>query len=728
MNEGNYSKALDKYCVINPAEIPAELAFQLIHNKGICFVMLENYDEAIRSFQQSLQLEHKHCSSMGNMAFTLMITHNFSDALDVFQEMVHLDNIPPPRLLTVLYGMAECRLHAQSGSQSIASLTEITSKDSTDSPYRNYWSPKSHTSYDGKQQPIYEWYVNPMRSNVNKDKSGSIKPKQQAEASTTGTSLQSAVDQINSQQSPQQVLSKIRRDQLQKAIHEFESSTIKLNGFKCASTAVEHKQAYVEVLSPSLVGRGIISISTTKDMVLPRELSQDEAQEQLKSSSNDLPSLFRNTSIKGTKSSNISTEATLKSHHSLSNKNAASLEGLFLLSDDFFKTPITQTAAITVDLAGADKPFKHKGNTCDALKVLTLSSVNKYSSQSSTSSVSVDSATMENTKVHCYMDTPTNLYYRNHGMQVRSIDSFPVGNTSGKTYTSDAMVNSTMEYDVDTGRLIRLDDNGKVDTAVEYTKVYSADKLTAADSTMMYKKVYNEKENAADRFVAHGAICTVDTEASTSINSSMLKTITIAASKSPERFRKQITSTSDNKLAVSHDYSRSDFFTFVERMNRSKRHGAVTATNEEVTPFDYIVRKSSFTPAPRFSVIPKNRDVEKYVLDQARIFDHRQRVDEYVTTSSDLLVPTLRAPEETVPMSFIKSSNSIITSKAQSSEYYPYALLRTPGPFPVGIDVRYRELYLNDTEFESVFGTIKKNWSSIPLWKQISMKKAAGLF
>jgi len=726
MNEGNYSKALDKYCVINPAEIPAELAFQLIHNKGICFVMLENYDEAIRSFQQSLQLEHKHCSSMGNMAFTLMITHNFSDALDVFQEMVHLDNIPPPRLLTVLYGMAECRLHAQSGSQTIASLTETTSKDSTDSPYRNYWSPKSHTSYDGKQQPIYEWYVNPMRSNVNKDKSGSIKPKQQAEASTAGTSLQSAVDQINSQQSPQQVLSKMRRDQLQKAIHEFESSTIKLNGLKCTSTAVEHKQAYVEASSPSLVGRGIISISTTKDMVLPRVLSQDEAQEQLKSSSNDLPSLFRNTSIKGTKSSNISTEATLKSHQSLSNKNAAALEGLFLLSDDFFKTPITQTAAITVDLAGADKPFKHKGNTCDALKVLTLSTVNKYSSQSSTSSVSVDSATMENTKVHCYMDTPASLYYRDHGMQVRSIDSSSVDNTSGKTYTSDAMVNSTMEYDVDTGRLIRLDDNGKVDTAVEYTKVYTADKLTTADSTMMYKKVYNEKEIAADRFVAHGAICTVDTEASTSNNNSMLKTITIAASKSPERFPKQITS--DNKLAVSHDYSRSDFFSFVERMNRSKRHGAVTATNQEVTPFDYTVRKSSLTPAPRFSVIPKNRDVEKYVMDQARIFDHRQRVDEYVTTSSDLLVSTLRAPEEAVPMSFIKSSNSIISSKAQSSDYYPYALLRTPGPFPVGIDVRYRELYLNDSEFESVFGTIKKNWSSIPLWKQISMKKAAGLF
>jgi hypothetical protein len=281
-----------------------------------------------------------------------------------------------------------------------------------------------------------------------------------------------------------------------------------------------------------------------------------------------------------------------------------------------------------------------------------------------------------------------------------------------------------MEYDVDTGRLIRLDDDGKVETAVEFTKVYSADKLTTADSTMMYKKVYNEKEIAADRFVAHGAICTVDTKASTSNNSSMFKTI--AASKSPEQFPKQITS--GNKLAVSHDYSRSDFFSFVERMNRSKLHGAVTATNEEVSPFDYTVRKSSFTPAPRFSMIPKTRDVEKYVLDQTRIFDHRQRVDEYVTTSSDLLAPTLRASEETVPMSFIKTSNSIISSKVQSSEYYPYALLRTPGPFPVGIDVRYRELYLNDTEFESVFGTIKKNWSSIPLWKQISMKKAAGLF
>lgn len=743
MNEGKYSKALDKYCVINPAEIPVKLAFQLIHNKGICFAMLENYDEAIHSFQQSLQLEHKHCSSMGNMAFTLMITHNFSDALEIFQEMVQLDNIPPPRLLTVLYGMAECRLHAQSGSQqSIASPTE-TSKDSTDSPYRNYWSPKSHTSYDGKQQPIYEWYVNPMRSTINNDKSGSIKPKQQAQASTA-LSLQSAVDEINS---PQQALSKMRRDQLQKAIQEFESNTNKLNGLKCASVEVEHKQApstICGVLSPSqsYVGRGITSISKAKDIVLlpialPPPQQQNEVQEQLKSSSNDLPSLLRNTSIKGTKDSNIVPKASSKALPSVSNKNnAAASAGFFLLSDDFFKTSIMQTAAITVDLASADKPIKHKGNTCAALKALTLSTANKYSSQSSTSSVSVDSATMENTKVFCYMDTP--------GIQARSTDSSsPVDDTSGKTYTSDTMVDSTEEYDVDTGRLLRPLDNGKeVEAAVEYTKMYTADKLTTADNNMMYKKVHHEKEFSTHRFVANGSICTVDTEASTSSNNcSMFKTLAAI----PERFPKQSATGYKPRTtlgAVSHDYSRSDFFSFVERMNRSKLHGGatvVTTTNEEeeeaTPPFDHTVKKSSFTPVPRFSVIPKTRDVEKYVLDQARIFDHRQRVDEYVTTSSDLLVPALRgAPEETtaVPMAIIKSSSTSFISNSskahRSSEYYPYALLRTPGPFPVGIDVRYRELYLNDAEFESVFGTLKKNWSSIPLWKQISMKKAAGLF
>lgn len=733
MNEGNYSKALDKYCVINPAEIPVELAFQLIHNKGICFAMLENYDEAIHSFQQSLQLEHKHCSSMGNMAFTLMITHNFSDALEIFQEMVHLDNIPPPRLLTVLYGMAECRLHAQSGAQSIASLTE-TSKDSMDnSPYRNYWSPKSHTSCEGKQQPVYEWHVNPMRSNINKDKNSCIKSKQ------------SAVDEINSPQ--QQALSKMRRDQLQKAIQEFESSTNKLSGLKhTVSAAVENKQApYSEdILSPSNAGRGIISTSKAKDcIVLPRVVqSQDEVQEQqLKSSSNDLPSLFRNTIIKGTKSNNtLSQKASSSiSLQSVSNKNAAASAGLFVLSDEFFKTSIMQTAAITVDLAAADKPFKHKGNTCEALKALSLSTVNKYSSQSSTSSVSVDSVTIENTKVYCYMDTPAYLYDHDHGIQLHSIDSSPVDNTSGKTYTSDALVDGDggEEYDVDTGRLLRPVDNGNVEaTAVEYTKVYTAaDKLlTTSDSgtMMMYKKVQKEKEFATDRLVANAAICTVDTDASKNSNNSMFKNLTA----SPARFPQQITAgykprTTINTMdAVSHDYSRSDFFTFVERMNRSKHHGAVPATNEEPTATfnDYTVRKSSFTPVPRFSVIPKTRDVEMYVLDQARIFDHRQRVDEYVTTSSDLLTPVQRVPEETKPMTFIKSSNSVISSKAQSSEYYPYALLRTPGPFPVGIDVRYRELYLNDAEFESVFGTAKRNWSSIPLWKQISMKKAAGLF
>jgi len=334
---------------------------------------------------------------------------------------------------------------------------------------------------------------------------------------------------------------------------------------------------------------------------------------------------------------------------------------------------------------------------------------------------------MDNTKAYC-MDIPAFRYsdkvdYMGRGRigdtsMVCSVDTTSVDkvSTSGKTYTSDA--DYSEEYNTD-----RSVDNNRVETGVEYTKSYIADKPTSVDNTMMYKKVFNAKEFGPDRLVANGAICTIN--ASTN---NMSKSLTA----SPVRFPKQCTGYKPRTAlgAVSNDYSRSDFFTFVERMNRSKLHGVAATTSEEATPLDSTVKKSSFNPVPRFSVIPKNRDVDKYVLDQARIFDHRQRVDEYVTTSNDLLATTPRVPEQaTAPItSFIKSSSVISCKPPQSTQYYPYAQLRTPGPFPAGIDVRYRELYLNDAEFESVFGTLKKNWSCIPLWKQISMKKAAGLF
>ena len=59
--------------------------------------------------------------------------------------------------------------------------------------------------------------------------------------------------------------------------------------------------------------------------------------------------------------------------------------------------------------------------------------------------------------------------------------------------------------------------------------------------------------------------------------------------------------------------------------------------------------------------------------------------------------------------------------------YYSLTQLIT-SPYPRGVAASSREYYLNDADFEVVMGMSKENWTKIPTWRKVVIKKRVGLF
>jgi hypothetical protein len=55
-----------------------------------------------------------------------------------------------------------------------------------------------------------------------------------------------------------------------------------------------------------------------------------------------------------------------------------------------------------------------------------------------------------------------------------------------------------------------------------------------------------------------------------------------------------------------------------------------------------------------------------------------------------------------------------------STEIYSYDVLQYPGPYPAGVNVKAREMYLSETEFATIFGGMdREQFLKLPLWKQV---------
>ena len=66
---------------------------------------------------------------------------------------------------------------------------------------------------------------------------------------------------------------------------------------------------------------------------------------------------------------------------------------------------------------------------------------------------------------------------------------------------------------------------------------------------------------------------------------------------------------------------------------------------------------------------------------------------------------------------------------SEITTYFPYNSLLYPGPYPAGVRVCCRELYLNDEEFKTVLGCAKEDWvKTIPAWRKVDKKKKSKLF
>eukprot|EP01126_Amoeba_proteus_P063562 TRINITY_DN876_c0_g2_i14.p1 TRINITY_DN876_c0_g2~~TRINITY_DN876_c0_g2_i14.p1 ORF type:complete len:319 (+),score=99.15 TRINITY_DN876_c0_g2_i14:1229-2185(+) len=64
-----------------------------------------------------------------------------------------------------------------------------------------------------------------------------------------------------------------------------------------------------------------------------------------------------------------------------------------------------------------------------------------------------------------------------------------------------------------------------------------------------------------------------------------------------------------------------------------------------------------------------------------------------------------------------------------SNVFFSYSQLKSGGEgFPPGIDVSTREKYLSDEEFVEVFHLTKAEFSKLPVWRQLKLKKSLSLY
>lgn len=124
---------------------------------------------------------------------------------------------------------------------------------------------------------------------------------------------------------------------------------------------------------------------------------------------------------------------------------------------------------------------------------------------------------------------------------------------------------------------------------------------------------------------------------------------------------------------------------------------------------------SAFRYTGAHTVIPASEASEQQ-QEMDRVFEGRRYVDNYTVTHADVL--KLRA----------EFQQRFPSSSGLPTVAHPYSVLRSPGPYPPDVDIRIREMYLSDAEFQALFHTTKAAWLNLPEWRQRSMKKNLGLF
>jgi len=102
-------------------------------------------------------------------------------------------------------------------------------------------------------------------------------------------------------------------------------------------------------------------------------------------------------------------------------------------------------------------------------------------------------------------------------------------------------------------------------------------------------------------------------------------------------------------------------------------------------------------------------------------------------SGNDVRIPGIEKAEDIIAQHLVKGYGELETAPGcvppSESKRYPLSvLLLRPGQIPPEIDFRQREQYLEETEFQKVFGVSMEEFNSYPYWRRVMMKKDVGLF
>lgn len=119
----------------------------------------------------------------------------------------------------------------------------------------------------------------------------------------------------------------------------------------------------------------------------------------------------------------------------------------------------------------------------------------------------------------------------------------------------------------------------------------------------------------------------------------------------------------------------------------------------------------------------ENQGLSSTTLGRRRSFDTVSEFSTGAVSEDSMLVGGEVTSYEEVTASGLPSPTmeSITT-------FYDYTQLIAPGPYPTGICVRKREIYLSNADFLQILGVTKREWPFLPKWKQVRRKRESGLF
>lgn len=779
---GSFEDALQYYDKVPPSGLPTELSFQILHNKGVCLVRLGRYHEAVLCFQQAQAYMPDNSTVLQNLAFGLMMSEDYENALQVFAAVIRNDDIPPTNLLHVLYGSAECRQRLQFGSSLPAypsaelpvtvAESELSDESIDNSSYNDYPLgvdfdiPLQHTEHH--REPLIE----PQEATCN---GGGDQAKRHEFARTyipfrrlqyrpsIGESKQTTVEPIPPRAeltercdhvsktfvgSPSNILSKKNRDQLRRAVNSYDRSAL-----SSGSTNTGVVNAVVHTLPPR---RRTTEPSPGFDVSASQRLTATSTAQQDEECGARSASAAHSTPRGDTTEAVSSTKPSLSTHrrhhsHVVYKKPAPSAINSPRSTTHTEVPHVTHKQSMmlastvppmTIPVAPSALP--HVGASSKAHRHSTALEIRACTTQANDEailSVPTEKADTCNSAPPVFISAPRDAILPTPAVSSVPMDHKPARKChplSDTAATSDdgahrlAAAQPTVAHERTTPALmVQLMETVTLASPQLFDTVPQPNQTSAPTETVQTPSSLTNSALASSKPTRAARPLEFDTDAAAAPHAPVYTATSV-----PQPIKASfVVRHSPEVTSNTGDFTAAALDSLALKVSISRAWDPTPATPEAVRALCLSSNNTSISGLSADSCLNVStassnmRGSDSYVPNVSKTSDVSESQQEI-----NRVFESRRYVDEytytNLDVMRLRSEQAYNTSgpPINVTQFYPLAALQSPGPFPDDVDVRFREYYLSDTEFRSLLRCSKITWDSIPAWRQRNLKKSLKLF